>query len=193
MMQGALNLPEGRRGQVLAVGMALMVLALVWCAAVAPLLGWYEARGTTLEEQRQLAVHMQALGQDIPALRQAVSEAGLQSADDQVLLPGSSDVIAGANLQSALQGLAAQAGTSLDSAALQPAQSIQPAGGLRRISMQVSVTASWPVLMALFEAIGTAHPRMIVDTLSLSTSSGTDQDQPVQASFTVTGFRAGSP
>ena len=189
-MMPALSLPEGRRGQALALGMALMALALVWCAAVAPVLGWYGARATTLQEQRQLAAHMRALGRDIPALRQAVSAAGLQSADDQVLLPGGSDVIAGANLQSALQGLAAQAGTSLDSAALQPAE---PAGGLRRISMQVSVTASWPVLMALFEAIGTARPRMIIDTLSLSSSTGTDQNQPVQAGFTVTGFRAGAP
>jgi general secretion pathway protein M len=189
MMQ-ALALPDGRRGQMLAVGITLIAVALVWCAVLSPVLGWYATREATLEEQRQLAVHMQALGRDIPALRQAVSEAGLQSADDQVLLPGGTDVIAGANLQSALQGLAAQAGTSLDSAALQPAQ---PAGGLQRISMQVSVTASWPVLMALFEAIGTARPRMIIDTLSLSTSDGTDPDQPVQASFTVTGFRAGSP
>jgi hypothetical protein len=61
--------------------------------------------------------------------------------------------------------------------------------------MQVSVTATWPVLIALWQAIGTARPRMIVDQLSLTTSAAPagDQDQPVQAGFTVTGFRAGPP
>lgn len=191
-MNGALSLPDGHKGQILAVAVTLIALLMVWTIAIAPVLDWYSTRAAELAQQQQLAAHMQALGQDIPALRKAVNAAGLHADDDKVLLPGGSDVIAGANLQSALQGLASQAGTSLDSSALQPAQ---PAGGLRRISIQVSVTASWPVLIALFEAIGTARPRMIVDTLNLTTNGGSTpgQAQPVQANFTVTGFRAGAP
>lgn len=191
MMLGSFTLPDGKRGQALAVALTFMAAALLWMSVAAPLIGWYEARADELAQQQQLAAHLAALGRQIPALRQAVNAAGLQSADDQVLLAGDSDVIAGANLQTALQDLAAQAGTSLDSAALQPAQAD---GAVRRISMQVSVTATWPVLIALWEAIGTARPRMIVDQLSLSTNTpGGNQDQQVQASFSVTGFRAGSP
>lgn len=156
------------------------------------LLGWYAARTDQLTQQQQLAARMQALAQEIPALRQAVSAAGLQTDDDQVLLPGGTDVIAGANLQTTLQGLAAQAGTSLDSAALLPAQ---PAGTLRRVSMQVSVTAPWPVIIALLEAIGTARPRMIVDQISFSNSLQMTPGSapPMAASFTVSAFRTGAP
>jgi general secretion pathway protein M len=134
---------------------------------------------------------MAALSQEIPALRASVSAAGLQSADNQLLLAGSTDAIAGANLQSALQDLATQAGTSLDSAELLP---VQPAGTLRRIGMQVSVTATWPVLIALLEAIGTVRPRMIVGELSVTNASqAAGAEPPMQATFSVTGFRAGTP
>ena len=186
-MSAALLLPDGKRGQALAAALTLIAAAFLWLAAVAPLLGWYEARETLLAQQRQLAAHMAALGPEIPALQAAVNAAGLQATANQILLAGNTDVIAGANLQSALQALAAQAGTSLDSAALLPAQQ---AGALRRISIQVSVTATWPVLITLLEAIGKTRPRMIVDQLSVTStaSPGTDQMPPMQASFTVTGF-----
>jgi general secretion pathway protein M len=194
MMHGAFTLPDGKRGQALAAALTLLATALLWMSTAGPLIGWYEARRDELVQQRSLAAHLAALGAQIPALRQAVNTAGLQSADDQVLLTGDSDVIAGANLQTALQGLAIQAGTSLDSAALQP---VQADGAVRRISMQVSVTATWPVLIALWSAIGTARPRMVIGQLSLSTGTstqpGSGQEQPVQASFSVTGFRAGTP
>ena len=191
MMAGALTLPQGRRGQIFAVALTLMAAALLWLAAIGPLLGWYEDRAATLAQQQALAVRMAALSRAIPALRAAVSQAGLQAADQQLLLSGETDAIAGANLQAALQNLATQAGTSLDSAALLP---VQPAGALRRIGMQVSVTASWPVLIALLQSIGTAQPRMVVGELSVNNQTvAGGPAQPMQAIFSVTGFRAGSP
>jgi general secretion pathway protein M len=191
MMSGALTLPDGRRGQALALGLTAAAAALLWLAVIAPLTGWYESRAAALAQQRQMAARMAALSQEIPALRAAVSAAGLPSAGNQVLLTGDTDAIAGANLQSALQDLAAQAGTSLDSAALLPAQQT---GALRRIGMQVSVTATWPVLIALLEAVDTARPRMIIDGFSATSSSqpGTGQEPVVQANFSVSGFRAGA-
>ena len=192
MVSTHLALPEGRRGQALAIAITIIMAALLWLCTAGPLLNWYEARSDRLVQQQQLAARMKTLTEQIPALRQAVSSAGLQTDDDQVLLPGSTDVIAGANLQSALQTLAGQAGTNLDSAALQPPQQV---GTLRRISMQVSITATWPVLIALLEAIGTARPRMIVDQISLSNTLGTEpsQETPLQANFSVSAFRAGAP
>jgi general secretion pathway protein M len=192
MMSGSLTLPEGRQGQALALALTLLAAALLWFAAVSPLLGWYQARAAALAQQQQIAARMAALGAEIPALKAAISAAGLQSADDQTLLPGSTDAIAGANLQSALQNLASQAGTSLDSTEVLP---VQQAGALRRIGIQVSVTATWPVLISLLEAIGTARPRMIVDELSVINAAQTasDQGQPVRANFSVTGFCPGTP
>jgi general secretion pathway protein M len=190
MSGGPMALPDGRRGQVLAVAMLIAALGLVWLAAASPLLDWYCTRAAQLAQQQELAAHMAALGQEIPALREAVAKAGLQSSGAQVLLAGNTDAIAGANLQSALQNLASEAGTSLDSSALLP---VQQEGGLRRIGMQVSLTAPWPALIALLEAIETARPCMAVDGMSLNSSTQADANQapPVQAVFTVSGFRAG--
>jgi general secretion pathway protein M len=192
MMVGSFTLPEGRQGQMLALALTFVAVAVIWAATVAPLIGLYESQADTLAQQRAMAARMVALSQEIPALRHAVATAGLQSADDQLLLPGDTDAIAGANLQSALQNLATQAGTSLDSAQLLPVQS---AGNLQCIGMQVSVTASWPVLIALLQAIGTAQPRMIVGDFRVSPASqgNAGQDPPMQATFSVSGFRAGAP
>jgi general secretion pathway protein M len=192
MILPSLTLPGGRRGQALAIALTIIAAALLWLCTAAPLIGYYEVRADRLVQQEQLAARMKALSQEITVLRQTVSAAGLQSGSDQILLAGGTDVIAGANLQSALQDLATQAGTSLDSAAL---LSAQPAGTLRRIGMQVSITATWPVLIALLEAIGTARPYMILDQISLTSvlPTGPGQEPLLQAYFSVTAFRAGSP
>jgi general secretion pathway protein M len=191
-MQGTFTLPNGRLGQALAVAFTLLAAILLWITTAGPLLGWYQTRAAQLAQQQVIAAHMAVLDKEIPALRKAVSAAGLQAQGDQVLFPGATDAIAGANLQTALQNLATQAGTSLDSAELLPAQ---PEDGLRRIGMQVSVTTGLPVLTALLQAIGEARPRMIVGELSVSnpTQGPADQGQPMQVNFTVTGFRAGAP
>jgi general secretion pathway protein M len=190
MMAGGITLPEGRQGQLTALAITLAGAVLLWLAIAAPIIGWYQARAASLAQAQQIAARMTALGRQIPDLRRAVREAGLQNSSAQLLLPGNSDAVAGANLQSALQTLAATAGTSLDSSELLPAQ---PTGALRRIGMQVSLTADWPVLIALLQAIGTARPRMIVTTLSLNntTIAGSGQAPSIAASFTVIGFRAG--
>jgi general secretion pathway protein M len=186
-----LNLPEGRLGTLLAVAATLLVLAAIWLGAVTPVLGWYEGQADALTTARLEVAHMQALKDSLPALRREVAQSAAQSSGTDVLLDGGSDAIAGANLQATLNDLAAQAGTTLDSA---EAVTAQPTGALRRIGVSVSVTATWPVLIAYLAAIDAARPRMVVDDLSVSTNSAPDvrQDVTLQANFTVSAFRAGS-
>ena len=183
------TLPDGRRGQILALCIGLAALLLLWAALLAPLWGWYQERAGALAQQRVLAARMQALAREIPALRAAVAAQGPDQGGAALLLQGNSDAIAGANLQSALQDLATQSGTSLDSAALAP---VQAQGPLRKLGLQVSLTASWPALISFLTAIETARPRMIVDGLSLSNTGPPDAGgaPPVQATFTVSAFRA---
>jgi general secretion pathway protein M len=185
-------LPEGKAGQALAVGLTVLALALIWLGLAAPLAGWYGARADLLTLERQEIAHGAALARSLPALRQQAAAAAARADDNAILLAGGSDAIAGANLQAALQALAAQAGTSLDSVTMVPAQ---PQGTLRRIGVQVSLTATWPVLSALLGAIDTARPRMIVDQLTVTSPGQTDprQDAPLQAAFTVAAFRTGPP
>jgi general secretion pathway protein M len=184
------RLPEGDFGQALAAFLAIAVAALVWFSAIMPAVSWYEGRAAQSAQQRLEIAHITALQRSLPALRAAVAASASAANDHAILLPGDSDDIAGANLQSSLQALASAAGTSLDSAAaVAPGQ----VGVLRRIGVDVSVTATWPVLIALLTAIDTATPRMTVDDLSIAAGAAPDlhQDVPLQASFSVFAFRAG--
>lgn len=182
-----LTLPEGRRGQALAAGLGLVTLLGLWLGLLGPVLGWYQARQDELVQQRALAAHKQALAQAMPALQTALAHA-TPSAQSAALLAGNSDAIAGANLQSLLTDLAIQAGTSLDSAALVPAQ---PLGGLRQIGLRVSLTASWPAFVGLLTAVETTSPRLVVDGLTLTGAPAADGSATqLQAGFTVSAFRA---
>lgn len=185
----SLSLPDGRRGQMLALGIGLAGLLLLWLALLGPLWGWYRMRSQELAQQHALASHMQALSQEIPALRAALAAQG-PAQGSGLLLSGSSDAIAGANLQSELQDLAGQSGASLDSVALAP---VEASGSLRKIGLQVSLTTSWPALIHFLGAIETASPRMVVGGLNLSNAGppGLNGEPPIQASFTVSAFRTG--
>ena len=186
------GLPEGRAGQALAAGSTVVVLAILWLGAAAPALDWYGARQGQLAAARQRLAHMTTLRQSLPALRREAESVAARATETQILLPGDTDAIAGANLQSTLQNLADRAGISLDSVAMLPAQ---PVGALRRIGAEISVTATWPTLVALLTSIDVAEPRMVADDLSITASAQPDpgQDVTLQAGLTVSAFRAGGP
>lgn len=190
-MSAPLPLPEGRLGQALAACGALVVASAIWLGVLAPAFSWYGGQADALAASRLELAHMQALQASLPALRRAVAQSADQSAGTDILLSGDTDAIAGANLQSTLNDLATQTGTSLDSAESAGAAQI---GGLRRIDVSVSLTATWPVLIAYLAAIDAARPRMMVDDLSVNTNSAPDihQDVTLQANFTVSAFRAGA-
>lgn len=186
-----LNLPEGRTGQALAAGGTLLLVAAIWLGVLAPAWSWYAGQADDLAASRLELAHMQSLQASLPALRRAVAESAVPSAGTAILLDGDTDAIAGANLQSALNDLATQTGTALDSAESAGAVQI---GGLRRVDVSVSLTATWPTLVAYLAAIDAARPRMTVDDLSVSSNSLPDlrQDVALQANFTVSAFRAGT-
>jgi general secretion pathway protein M len=184
-------LPEGRAGQALAIAVTIIVAAAIWLGVVMPLLGWYAGQSDALATAQLEAAHLQALQASLPELRRRIAETAIQSSAAEVLLQGGSDAIAGANLQAALNTLATQAGASLDSTESIPAEA---SGGLRRIGVAVSLTATWPTLVAFLTAIDLASPRMIVSDLTVSADSEPDsrQDVSLQASFMVAAFRAGA-
>lgn len=191
MTARTLTLPEGAAGQAAAVTAAIVILAAIWLAVVTPLLGWYATQSDDLASARLEVAHLRALQASLPELRRRAAENAAQSPGAAVLLQGGSDAIAAANLQTVLNNLATQAGTSLDSTEVMAAA---PAGGLRRIGVAVSLNTTWPVLVAFLAAIDSASPRMIVDDLTVSADSPPDMqaDVVLQASFTVSAFRVGA-
>ena len=188
------NLPEGRRGQVVALGLVAAVFGLLWVALVSPLLGWYAARAEHLAERRAVLTHMAGVAASLPSLRQAAGAAGAGRPLPATLLAGASDAMAGAALQGMVQDMAATAGANLASTEVLPGQQ---EGAFRRIGLRVTLSGNWAVLVAMLRAVEGSGFRLLVDDLQLHATarerSGGPQAAPasIEASFVVLGFRPG--
>ena len=184
-------LPTGRRGQALAVGLTLLVAGVLWLGIIGPAFDWYGARAEYLAQQQTLAARMEAIVASAPALRAQLAQANTSAPAPQAVLEGATDAIAGAALQQAVQDLAAKAGATVTSAEILPAE---PVAAYRRISLHVTATGSWPVIVTLLSSVAQATPRMLVDDLSLrqSLALGAMDSHPFEASFTVIAFHTGA-
>lgn len=185
------SLPTGRVGHILAIGLLLLLLAIIWTAVASPLIGWYQARAETLSQQTMFAQRMSMLASELPALDQTARRTAKSAPARNALLRGATDAIAGAVLQQRLQNMATQSGATLSSAETLAAQKD---GVYQRIRLRVAVTGSWPVLVHLLRAVTTSVPSMLVDNLRLT---GSDllvhqASEPLNAMFTVIAFRAGT-
>ena len=185
-----LALPTGPRGRLLALGLAGVLAASAWIGVVAPLLSWHAERAETLASRRLLADRMEAVAETLPELRSASAAGAAYGPAPRALLEGASDAVAGAALQSQLQDMAAQAGASLTSAELLPAEA---AGAYRRVGLRLAVNGSWPTLVTLLQAIEQASPRMLVDDLQMqpAPSLSVGAARPLDASLVVLAFRTG--
>lgn len=182
------RLPTGPRGQILAVALTVVVLALAWLGGVAPALDWYAARAEYLDGQQALAARMAGIAASAPALQRQLARVG-DAPPPRTVLDGATDAIAGAALQQAVQDMAAKAGVTVTSAEVLPAETV---GSYRRIGLHVTASGGWPVIVALLEAVAQATPRMLVDDLTLrqGLALGPSESHPLQAAFTVIAFHA---
>jgi general secretion pathway protein M len=186
----ASSLPTGRRGQLLASALTLVVAASVWVGVVTPVLGWHAEQTQRLAQREALARRMAEVAATLPALRAQAAASGATGPAPSAVLAGETDAVAGAALQLLVQQMAAAAGTSLSSVEMLPAEAV---GGYRRIGLHVALAAPWPVLVHLLQSIEQATPPMLVDDLRLHGSALPNVALPMDASFTVLAFRSGKP
>ena len=185
---GDLTLPTGRNGRALAALLAVAVLAIAWLALAAPLMDWYASRAQALDGRIALAGRMAAIAAQLPAARAAAAAAREQTAPPDMILAGSSDPIAGAALESLIDGLTHDAGATLISTEALPA--VQD-GGFRRIGLRVTTRASWAKLMQLLAAIERTLPRMSMGNVQIQAGPLGGPEQMLDMSLSVTAFRAG--
>lgn len=186
------HLPSGRRGQALAVGLTVVVLASIWVGVASPLLAWYDGRAQKLADQRLVAARMEAIVRTVPQLLHAAATAQAATSPSHTLsLEAPSDAVAGARLQQRMQDLAATAGLTLSSVETLPAEQ---QGAYRRISLRATCAAPWPKLIGLLRSLEESSPRMLIDDLDLGASP--DLVHPngiaINANFTVIAFRPGT-
>lgn len=184
-----MTLPGGRQGQILAAALAMLALALVWIAAISPLLDWYGTRAQTLDRMQALGRREAALVQMLPALQSEAAAASGTPA--RAVLPGDSDAIAGAALQEQVQGMAGAVSAQLTSIETLPAEQV---GAYRRIGVRIATNAALTVVIRLLKAIEEAQPSMLIDDIRLTATPIGPQALalPLDAAFTVYAFRVGT-
>lgn len=182
------ELPEGLRGRLLAVALLVTVAAALWAGAYVPLTEWYTSRADDVAQQARLVRRMQQIVADLPELRRRVSAAPV--AAPVAVLDGASDSVAGAALQQTLQKVGSDAGAQLSSVEVLPGEQL---GAYRRIGVRLSVTAHWPVIVRLLDAITTGSPRLLVNDLQVQSARVIigDSEPVLSTSMVVFGFRAG--
>ena len=183
------SLPTGRRGQILAWALLLALLAAAWAAVGAPLLDWHAEREDALQQRATLARRMAQVAAGLPDLQRQAAAAAASGPVAATLLDGSTDAVAGATLQQKIQDMAGRAGAALSSTETLPAETV---ASFRRIGVRVALSAPWGVLVQLLRAVEEASPQMLVDDLQIHSVRriGIAGDVPLEASFTVLGFRA---
>ena len=185
-------LPRGRMGQVLAAGLLVLVLLVIWLAALQPLTAVYADQEDRIAQRGQLARRMANVAASLPELERLTEAASARGAATPAMLQGASDGVAGAALQQMIQDMAARTGTTLSSTEALPAEA---ASGYRIIAVRAALAAPWPVLVQLVQAIGDASPRLLIDDLQIHGTRrvGGGAEPPMDASLTVLGFRVASP
>ncbi|HEX3404890.1 MAG TPA: type II secretion system protein GspM [Acetobacteraceae bacterium] len=178
-------LPDGLRGRLLALALTVVVIVVAWLACVQPLLEWHAARAEALDQRSLLLQRMTALVATLPELERQSSG---EHAPTAALLEGASDAIAGAALQSAVQGMATTAGAELNSMEMLPAEQ---RGAYHRIGLRVATAAPWPVLIDLLRQIEQGMPRMLIDDVQLRAPPVELRAaaSPISAAFTIVAFR----
>lgn len=185
-------LPTGRAGQWLALGLAVLTILVFWIVVVSPLIGWYDARAEAFQQRQALAGRMVGLAAELPELDRAAAKAAAEGPPAGAMLDQPSDAVASAALQQRVQDLAAKAGATLSSTEGLPAEA---AGAYRRVRLRVALTAHWPVLVKMLQAIALqATPQMLVDDVQLRSAPILldRSDPPLDASLTIVALRAGT-
>ena len=157
-------LPEGRRGQLAALGLLLGVLWGLWMVLAAPLLGIYQDRANDLAEQRVLEAHMASLAASLPKLRAQAAVSPERHPSVSFQLAGSTDALAAANLQS-LVGKIAQA----DGIAISSIDTVTPANTAwgRKIGVSIRISGSYRAIVSFVARLLLSQPKMVIDDLEI--------------------------
>jgi hypothetical protein len=108
------------------------------------------------------AAHLKALADALPRLKASLGAASPSSA---MTFAGSTDSVAAATLQGAIQDMVKGTGASLGSVEIVPPSSAE---GLHRIGLRVALSGSSETVTRLLVAIEQAEPPMLVDDLQIS-------------------------
>ena len=179
------GLPEGPRGKALAISIAVLMLGVLYAVIVMPLQDLYAANAQALEERRALLQRYERASVELPRLRIESEQRDAQSGGGGLLLPGTTDGLAAADLQSTLKDLVEEGGAALDSAQTLPSETL---GNFRRVGVRISFSGGLELLTAVLLGVETAKPVLSVGGLQID-SSDEETGEDLTVAMDVYGFR----
>ncbi len=182
------NLPEGRRGHILALGICFLAVAAVYLVIIAPLASLYGDGAERLQLRRDMVDRLEASVRALPRLRAEAERLRDPSHKGAVLLTGSSPTVAAAELQTALKEMVEANGARISSSeVLAP----EAQDSFQKIGLHVSFTGDLALLTTVLRGIETSRPAMFVDNVEIrgAANSG-DDNQALAIAFDVYGFRS---
>ena len=182
-------LPTGWPGRMLALGILLVVILVVWLGIASPLIGLYQDRADQLTQHRALAAKMAQVAALLPTLQKEADEQANDVRPPSLLLSGGTDALAAAQLQEKLEKAAGTSGIVILSAESVPVQNV---GAVRRIGLKLNLSGKFGPLVSFLQEIDTSTPPLMVDELQIQGSPSPDEPETdLLTSMTIYGFRAG--
>ena len=174
-----------RRGQAMAAGLACLLAASVWFAAILPAWTWFRERDTRLDQRQALLSRMRVVVRDLPQLRQASRNRADASADGG-LMSSPSDAVAAATLQKEMEAIATSGGIVLAAVETSPPVAEE---AWHKIGLRISFNASWPHLIDFLQHVEALRVRVRVFVGDLHLSGESVERVPVHVSMQVYGLR----
>jgi len=183
-------------GRMAALALLLALLALVWVVGLAPLLDEYRADRETVAFASEQLPRLQQLAAAAPLLRAELERVSRDPSGSTRLLGGTSDALAGADLQNLVSREATRHGLALRSAQILPTVAEE---GFRRVGIRVALEGSIAGLHRLLYSVETSPTFLFVDNLEVRSRSGgrvlqrpnaqVTQDERLAIRFDVLGYR----
>ena len=183
------TLPPGWRGRCLALSLLLVALAGLYVVAVAPLLDVYGDLAASVSARRTLVSKLHQISSELPELRNRLSRLRTPESSSSVMLHGTSDAVAAAELQGYIADLATNVGMSIGSTEILPSV-VQ--GGYHRVGLRVLLSGSYESLLRFLGKLEAGTPPLVVDNLqirSIQRQSGSASVAAHDSSLEVYGFR----
>jgi general secretion pathway protein M len=168
----------------------LVAAAGAYALLAMPLLNLYAERASLIEDRRALAQRLAGVAAELPALRARLAALRTSASASRVVLDGTSDAVAAANLQGRIQELAAPLGVTIGT---MENLTVETRGAYHRIGVRVGLTGEFATVVKLLSALQTVTPPLVIDNLRISAGMVQMSPHPVtqlEASFEAYGFRA---
>ena len=180
-----MTLPDGRRGQWLALGILLVFVLTIVRFVFIPIGSWYLDIQSTIQDTIADIQGYQRVAQHLPALQDAFQEAELNKSLRPFFWSGENHSLASASLQHFLQNLiSAQQGQVLSTRVLPSV--VQ--GTLAQIALQAEFYCPIAALQTIIYTIENHRPFLVIDTLQILVKPKLNDDR-LDVRITVQGFR----